>query len=82
MLGDGGLGKLEAFPDMLDIAFIAAETGDDFQADRVPHNLQNFGLRRKTSGFIEFVSHFSCPDDFSKTVYINSLRVNRPEISF
>ena len=44
VLRNRGLGEAQAFPDMLDIAFLGAEAGDYLQPDWMTEHLQYFRL--------------------------------------
>ena len=53
MLGDRCLGKLQAFPDFLDVATFRHQAGDNFKPDRVAEDLEDFRLPLKILGFVE-----------------------------
>jgi hypothetical protein len=54
MLGNGSLGKTEAFPDVLHITFLGTKAGNYFEPYRMPQYLQNLGFFIEISGLVKF----------------------------
>jgi hypothetical protein len=61
VLGNGRLGKTEAFPDVLYITFPGTETGYNLEADRVTQYFEYFGFFDKRPGGVEFLIIHAMP---------------------
>jgi len=59
VLGNRSLGKSEALPDMFNIAFLRAESGNNFQPYRMTKHFADFSLAVKTFIFVEL--HYVSP---------------------
>jgi hypothetical protein len=55
MPGDSGLRETQAFPYMLYIAFLGAESGNYLETYRMPQYFQYFGIIIKIPSFVEFL---------------------------
>ena len=71
VLGNGGLGKTETFPYMLNVAFFHAKAGNNLDSDRVAKNLEYFRFIIKIPRFVEFLFFHYLPLNITEwfTIY-------------
>jgi hypothetical protein len=80
VLGYGGLGEAETFPDVFHIAFLGAESCHYLQSDGVSKDFQYFSLGVKVPAFVELLgSHRTTPFCLRIFIYIlfSELVVNK-----
>ena len=66
VLGNRSLGKSEALPDMFDIAFLGAESGNNLQPYRMTKHFANLSFAVETSIFVELHTYLH----FAKKMHI------------
>jgi hypothetical protein len=73
MLGNRCLGKFEAFPDMLYVAFLGAQPRHDLESHRMPQDFQNFRFRDIVSILVKFHVNLPFTAKKSASMYISNI---------